>query len=193
MDATPAEDESMARPTRSWIAGVALLALFGGCSSVSKPNNENLTKAINDYYDSHPDCLFQQGRHFPYEVAPGPDAKKDKKQMDALTDAGLMTRLEDRSIHVDRYTLNAAGNRFGPRFCYGHRTVTSIDSFTPPAPHNGFNETTVKYHYTMVEVPVWAKTDQVKAAFPKMANDLSGTASDQMNLATVGRGWQVPE
>ena len=183
----------MVRKNLSWIAGPVLLLVLGGCSSVSRPTNENLTKAIDDYYAEHPDCLFPQGRHFPYEVAPGPDAKEQKKQMDALTDAGLMTRLEDRTIRVDRYSLNAAGNRFGPRFCYGHRSVASIDSFTPPAPHGGFTETTVKYHYTMTEVPVWAKTQAVMAAFPKMARDLSGTASDQMNLATVGRGWQVPE
>lgn len=174
-------------------AGCLLGLLAGGCSSVTKPNDQNLTKALNSFYADHSDCLFEDGRHFPYEVAPGPDQKEQKKQMDALTDAGLMTRLEDRSIHVDRYTLNAAGQRFGPAFCYGHREVTGILSFTPPAPHNGFNETTVQYEYKMVEVPVWAKTPQVEAAFPKLAKDLSGTATDQKNLATVGRGWQVPQ
>jgi len=94
--------------------------------------------------------------------APGPTAKEEKSEMDSLTDAGLLTRLEDRDMHVDRYTLNLAGNRFAPRFCYGHREVTGIVSFTPPGPHNGFTETTVTYQYAMRDVPVWAGTDQAK-------------------------------
>jgi hypothetical protein len=178
---------------RDWAAACLLFTLLAGCSSASKPTNENFTKALNDYYQDHSDCLFPHGQTFPYEVAPGPDASGQKQQMDALTDAGMLTRLEDRSIHVERYSLKLAGNRFAPRFCYGHRSVTSIDGFTPPGPHNGFTETTVTYHYTMVDVPVWVKTDQVKAAFPQVAKDLSDSATDQAALATVGAGWQVPQ
>lgn len=169
-----------------------LLALLGGCSSANKPTSENFTKVLNAWYEDHSDCLFPQGQSFPFEVAPGSDEKVLKQQMDSLTDAGLLTRLEDRSIHVNRYTLKAAGNRFAPRFCYGHRSITSIDSFTPPAPHDGFTETTVTYHYTMMDVPVWVRTDQVKAAFPQVAKDLSDSPSDKATLATVGAGWQVP-
>jgi hypothetical protein len=182
----------MASQIRHWIPLCVLLALVGGCSSANKATPENFTKVINAWYADHSDCLFPHGQEFPYEVAPGTGAKEQKQQMDSLTDAGLTTRLEDRSIHVDRYSLNAAGNRFAPRFCYGQRSVTSIDSFTPPAPHNGFTETTVTYHYTMSNVPVWAKTDQIKAAFPQLAKDLADNPSDQVTLATVGAGWQVP-
>jgi hypothetical protein len=96
-------------------------------------------------------------------------------------------------MHVDRYTLNAAGNRFAPRFCYGHRQVTGIESFTPPAPHNGFTETTVTYHYAMMDVPMWANTDEVKVAFPQVGKSLGATPTDQATLATVGAGWQVPQ
>ncbi len=179
--------------TKRWIAACGLLALLGGCSSANKPTNENFTQALNDYYDAHNSCLFPHGQQFPFEVAPGPTAKELKQQMDSLTDAGLATRLEDRSIHVFRYSLNAAGNRAAPRFCYGHRSVSGIESFTLPAPHNGFTETTVTYHYVMKDVPVWARTDQVKAAFPQLAKDLSDSPTDQATLATVGAGWHVPQ
>jgi hypothetical protein len=175
-----------------YITGCALLTLAAGCSSANKPTNENFTNTLNAWYQDHNDCLFPQGHTFPYEVAPGPTAKEEKAQMDSLTDAGLLTRLEDRDMHVSRYSLNLAGNRFAPRFCYGHRQVTSIESFTPPAPRNGFTETTVTYHYTMMDVPVWAGTDQVKAAFPPLAKSLSASPTDQAVLATVGAGWQVP-
>jgi hypothetical protein len=66
-------------------------------------------------------------------------------------------------------------------------------SFTPPGPHNGFTETTVTYRYTMEDVPVWAKTDKIEAAFPLLAKSLSDNATDQQTLATAGAGWQVPQ
>jgi len=187
----------MPMKARPWIAACALLAailvLGGGCSSANKPTNANFTTTLNTWYQDHNDCLFPHGHTFPYEVAPGDSVKEDKKEMDSLTDAGMLTRLEDRDMHVDRYTLNAAGNRFAPRFCYGHRQVTGIESFTPPAPHNGFTETTVTYQYTMMDVPMWANTDGVKAAFPQLAKSLGATPTDQATLATVGAGWQVPQ
>ncbi|MFP5229897.1 MAG: hypothetical protein ACLGXA_19960 [Acidobacteriota bacterium] len=171
----------------------AVVALAGGCNTQNKPTPENFMKTMNAYYQDRNDCLFPQGHPWPYEVAPSPTAKEEKKQMDALTDAGLLTRLEDRSMHVDRYSLNGlAGQRFAPRFCYGHREVTGIVSFTPPGPKNGFTETDVTYRYQMRDVPVWATTDAVKAAFPALGKSLGNSPTDQMTLATVGAGWQVP-
>lgn len=170
----------------------ACALLPGGCSNGNKPTAENFTKTINTWYQDRPDCLFAGGRRFPYEVAPGAGQKQSKQQMDSLMTAGLLKRLEDRDLHVDSYSLTPVGNRFAPAFCYGHREVTSIEGFTPPGPHNGFTESTVTYHYQMLDVPVWARTDEVKAAFPQLAKDLSDSPSDQITLATVGAGWQVP-
>ncbi len=173
-------------------AGV-VLALAAGCNTQNKPTPENFTKTINTYFQDRNDCLFPQGHAWPYEVAPSPTAKEDKKQMDALTDAGLLTRLEDKSMNVSRYSLNGlAGQRFAPRFCYGHREVTGIASNTPPGPKDGFTETVVTYQYALRDVPVWANSDAVKAAFPPLAKSLESTPTDQITLATVGAGWQVP-
>lgn len=166
--------------------------LLGGCNNENKPNAENFTKVINAWFQDRPDCLFPGGRRFPYEVAPGTGAKQAKQQMDSLMTAGLLKRLEDRDLHVDSYSLTPIGNRAAPAFCYGHREVTSIEGFTPPGPRNGFTETTVTYHYQMLDVPVWAKTDEVKKAFPQLSKDLGDSPSDQITLATVGAGWQVP-
>jgi hypothetical protein len=173
-------------------ASLAAIFALGGCSNANKPTADNFTKTINAWYQDHNDCLFPQGHTFPYEVAPGDTAKVEKPQMDSLTNAGLLTRLEDRDMHVDRYSLNAAGQRFAPRFCYGHREVTGIVSFTPPGPRDGFTETTVTYQYVMRDVPVWATVDQVQAGFPALKASLGSSPTDQMTLATVGAGWQVP-
>ena len=170
-----------------------LLALAVGCASQQKPTTKNLQKALNDYFENHNECLFSTPLKFPYEVAPGTDAKEEKKRMDALTSAGLLKREEAPAMKVDRYTLTPLGERVAGRFCYGHRQVDSVDSFTAPEKRNGFLETTASYHYTMMDVPVWAKTDEMKQTFPAMANSISGNPTDQMTLASAGAGWQVPQ
>jgi hypothetical protein len=176
-----------------WVGMGAGLALAAGCNSANKPTDENFVTALNTYYHAHRECLFPGGRQFPYEVAPGTSQKEEKKEMDALTDAGLLVRLEDLDMHVDRYSLNAAGQRYAPRFCYGYREVTSIVSSTPPGPKNGFTETTVTYHYTMHEVPVWASMDQAKAAFPALGKSMGDSPTGETTLANAGAGWHVPD
>ena len=113
--------------------------------------------------------------------------------MDSLVKAQLLDKSEEMSIHVSRYIVTPTGARYAPRFCYGHREVTSIESFTPPAAANGFTESTVVYHYVMNDVPVWAKTPEVEAAFPEMAVAISGNATGKAILAQTPVGWQVPD
>jgi hypothetical protein len=172
---------------------LATILLAVGCSSKTKPSEQNFMNGLNAYYANHDDCLFSSALRFPYEVSPGPDAKQDKQRMDALMSAGLMKRTEDRSIHVEVYALTPAGERAGSRFCYGHREITNIDSFTPPVKNaSGFLESHVKYHYKMMDVPVWAKTEDMQKAFPEMSKALSGESSGENTLANAGVGWQVP-
>lgn len=179
--------------TRACMAAVCSLVFLAGCSTANQPSEKNFLAAINTYYQERSDCLFPQGRRFPYEVAPGAGAKQSKAQMDALTDAGMFKRLEDLDLHVDSYSLTPIGQRYAPRFCFGHREATAMVSFTPPGPRNGFTETDVTYRYNMEEVPVWAKTDSIEAVFPEMKKELSDSATDTITLANAGAGWQVPQ
>jgi hypothetical protein len=179
---------------KSWNTATATLVLalsFApiGCSSTkSRATPENFTAGLNKHFLDHADCLLDNTR-FPFETT-----ERDKtKQMDSLVKALLLDKSEEMSIHASRYTVTTTGVRYAPRFCYGHREVTSIDSFTPPATANGFNETTVTYHYVMKEVPVWAKTPEVQAAFPKMAEATGGEATDKAVLAQTPVGWQMPD
>jgi hypothetical protein len=179
---------------RVWMVSVFVLVAACGCSNpANQPSDKNFMQALNTYYQDRDECLFPQGREFPYEVAPGSEAKQSKAQMDSLTDAGMFARLEDLDLHVASYSLTPIGKRYAPRFCYGHRVISSIVSFTPPGPRNGFTETTVTYRYSMEDVPVWARTPKIEAVFPQMAKSLSDSATDQETLATAGAGWQVPQ
>jgi hypothetical protein len=168
-------------------ATVALMPI--GCHSKTAATPENFIAALNAHFADHPECLFPEAPRFPYETS---DPVKTK-QMDALADALMLTARKEPSIHVSRYVPTTVGERAAPRFCYGHRNVTSIDSFTPPAPSNGFTETQVAYHYTVVEVPVWAKSEAMRAAFPAMALEMGGGATGKATLAATMADWQVPE
>jgi hypothetical protein len=169
--------------------GLLALTLVSGCNSgKSAPTPANFTQAINSHFLDHTDCLFSDTR-FPFETS-----DRDKtKQMDSLVKALLLEKSVEMSIHASRYTVTVAGARFAPHFCYGHREVTSIDSFTPLAVQDGFKETTVTYSYIMKEVPVWAISPDVQAAFPEMARATSSQLTAKAVLAQTPVGWQIPD
>lgn len=168
---------------------VALLCFAAGCHSKTKATPENFIAGLNANFLNHSECLFPDPPRFPY----GTSDKTETKQFDSLVKAQLLTVAQEPAIKVSRYTVTTTGARYAPRFCYGHRTVTAVDSFTPPAQANGFPETRVTYRYTVQDVPVWAKTPDVQAAFPKMAQATSGESTAQATLAGTLAGWQVPE
>lgn len=183
----------MARP--QWIYGAALalgLAL-AGCNGFKAETPKNFTAALNAYYSNHDDCLFQSSLRFPYEASTT-SAEKDPnlKSLDALEAAGLLKSLEDRDIHVKRYELTTYGKRVPPRFCYGYRVATSIDSTTPTAPVDGMKAIQVAYHYKMMDVPGWADSEQMRKAFPAFAKATSADAQDRTTVVLTQVGWRVP-
>lgn len=179
------------RGAKWMIAACICAALLAGCSSDLKPTNAKLEKGLNDYLADHSECLYPRGMSFPYEVSPGPGSKAEEKRMDAMKAAGLLNELKDLDMHVERYTLTTLGQRVAPRFCYGHKEVTSVDSFTPPVKQGNVLQTTVTFHADMHDVPIWARTKEMTDAFPDMGANLSGPQPSQIVMATAGVGWQV--
>ena len=183
----------MGRRTTKWVFTAATLLWVAGCGTDIKPTNDKLQKSLNAYFEAHNECLFPTPLKFPYEVSPGSNAKEEEKQMDAMTRVGLLEKQTGAAIHVERYTLTPLGERQKGRFCYGHRQVASVDEFTPPVKQNGFLQISVKYHATMMEVPVWARTDEMRVAFPQMAIAISGPQPGEVMMENAGAGWQVPQ
>ncbi len=172
----------------------ALGLMLAGCSGFKAATPKNFTGALNAYYGNHDDCLFSSSLRFPYEASTtGAEEDKNKKGLDALTAAGLLKSLEDRDIHVKRYELTTYGKRVPPRFCYGHRVVTSIDSFTPPAMVNGQQTTQVNYHYKMMDVPGWADSDRCARPSLPSPRATAPDAQDHATLVLSQSGWHVPE
>jgi hypothetical protein len=167
----------------------ASLGSLAGCNTKNKPTPENFTKAINAYYIERSECLFPNMR-FPFATS----NPEETKQMNALVRARLLESSYESAVKTTRYTVSRTGQRFAPRFCYGHREVSSIDSSTPPATGpSGFPETVVNYHYTLKDVPVWAQSSDIAEAFPKMAEATTKGGADKISLAQTLAGWQVPE
>jgi hypothetical protein len=181
---------ALSRTGRSLIGcGIFMTLVSTGCHSKTSATPENFIQALNAHLLDKPECLMPDAPRFPFETS---DPLKTK-QLNTLVKSQLLTVQEEMSIKVSRYTPTTIGARVAPRFCYGHREVTSIDSFTPPAVTNGFPETHVVYHYELKDVPVWAKSDDVQKAYPEMAKAVSGPQTDQATLARTMAGWQVPE
>jgi hypothetical protein len=185
----------MARQKWMYRAGTALTLglVLAGCNGFKTANAKNFTQTLNFYYGNNDDCLFPSAIRFPYEASTA-SGDKDPRQpgLDALAAAGLLKSLEDRDIHVKRYELTTYGQRIPPRFCYGHRVVTSIDGFTPPAAVDGQQTTKVDYHYKMMDVPGWSDSDAIRKAFPAFAKATSGNAQDQATLVLTVNGWRFP-
>lgn len=177
------------RKLSALLTGASLLVASAGCHSKTAATPQNFITGLNAHFVDHPECIFPTAPTFPYETSD----MAEIKQMNTLVTNQLLTASSERSIHASRYTPTAAGARVAPHFCYGHRVITSIDSFTPPAQANGFPETHVVYHYTLEDVPVWAKSQDVRDAYPALAHATSGTATDKATLASTMAGWQVPD
>ena len=170
-------------------SALLLAILLTACNTgKSAANYNNFTTGLNKFFLDHTDCLLPNAR-FPLET----NDKAQIKQMDSLVKALLLDRAMDPGVRTVRYTPSATGARYAPHFCYGHREVVGIDSSSPLQVSNGFKTTVVTYRYKMEDVPVWAKTADVQAAFPAMALATSGNATAKATLAQTPVGWQVPD
>lgn len=180
------------------------MLLVAGCNP-KDDSKANYQSAINDYYKAHSACLWQETKKLPVQAATSDDAKT--QGFDALTDAGVLTRTTAEkkvfivaSKQVNNYDLSEQGRSswtpdpaqpgYG-NFCYGHRAVDAIDSFTAGVNSSGLKTATVNYHYSMADVPAWAKSEEIKTAFPSVAAALAQSLPGQDSLVMNGTSWQV--
>ncbi len=185
------------------VAVLGVVVVLGGCDR-KIDNTLNFTNAINSYYSAHPTCLWPDPVQFPVQAnASDTDKTSD---YDALVDQGLLVRTtaEKRvmivaSKRVNNYDLSDKGrsawaadpNQPGyGNFCYGHRKVSNIDSFTPTTSKVGAT-TQVAYHYTFVDVPSWAQAPETQTAYPQLHSDLVGPLSATATLANTSSGWRL--
>lgn len=186
----------------SLACGVVLLA--AGCSKTDN-SKANFTAAINHYYAAHPSCVWSESKKFPIQAATEDDSKTEG--LDALTDAGLLKRTTAEkkrfligSKQVNNYDVSDKGRGVWTQdptqpgygnFCYGHRNVDTIDNFTTAMNSTGIKTAQVNYHFSMSDVSDWAKSQEMKTAFPQLSGSLAGTQPAQAILTMNGESWQM--
>ncbi len=181
----------------------SVMLILAGCNKKAD-NSINYKSAINSYYSAHPSCLFSQPVQFPAQKTTSDQSST--APYDALVDQGLLVRTTAEkkvfivaSKQVTNYDLSSTGRSawtadttepgFG-NFCYGHRSVSSLDSSTPTSSDAGAT-TQVSYHYSISDAPSWASAAETKNAFPNVASDLAGPQAASATLTNTANGWQV--
>ena len=176
-------------------AAVALMLMVAasGCHRKStEASAENFQRAINAYfYDHRDECLYKTPVKFPDLVKVA--EKADMKDMDTLSKAGLLKRTEDGAFQLVRYEMTPLGDRAGGRFCFGHRDVTRVESFTPLRIEDKRKATDVTYRYRIVDAPVWAQDTSLQKQFPELARKMSGDAEGKTTVMSAYEGWEVPD
>lgn len=182
------------------LAAVVLLAT-AGCNKTADISS-NYKTAINTYYSAHPNCLWNSPKKFPVQA--GRSDTDKTSDFDALVDQGLLTRTtaEKRvfiiaSEQVTDYDISDKGRGawtadpqlpgFGD-FCYGHRTVSTINSASENNGQVGAS-TVVDYRYIVVDVPGWASAAETQNTYPQLKADLAGPQAARTTLTNTSNGW----
>jgi hypothetical protein len=179
---------------------VAAMALLAGCRH-NTVDKDAFKSALNGYYRGRQVCLWDGSIKMPAQA----DTKDDSetKRFDALTDAGLLTRMPTEkkrfligSKSVTNYDLSANGRNYWTaetaqpgygNFCLGTRKVDSILDYSPPDANA--TQYSVNFHYS-VPAPEWAKNPEINTAFPQIGRDLAGNNATA-KLVRTDSGWNV--
>jgi len=160
--------------------------------------------AINNSLAGHHECVWPEPIKMPAEADPAKDERT--RDFDALTDAGLLARAAEEkkrflvgSKPVNLYDLSDKGHTaWAPdpsqpgygNFCFGHFSVTTIDSAVPNDPADP-TQYTVTYHYEVIGVPEWATTAESRLTFPKIGKDTAIQAATATLAKDSNGGWIV--
>jgi hypothetical protein len=184
------------------VALAGAIGLGTGCHS-NTVDQGAFKSALNSYYSGKQDCIWSSPVKFPAQADTSND--EQTRGFDALTDAGLLTRKSAEksrfligSKQVNDYDLSDIGHStwtadtsepgYG-NFCFGHLEVTSIDGYTPADPNAATY--TVTYHYGVNAISGWAKSQEIKTAFPKIETDSNGQHLATAYLEKSNDGWLV--
>jgi hypothetical protein len=186
------------------ILAASAVMLTGTACRTNTVDKAAFKTALNDYYSAQHTCVWSTPIKFPAQADTSND--EQTKGLDALTDVGLLTRTSAEkkrfligSKQVNNYDISDKGRGvwtpdqtqpgYG-NFCFGHREVTSIDSFTP-SDNPEASQYNVIFHDTVIGLPDWASSTEMKTAFPKLQTDTSGQSVATATLVRSNNGWQV--
>lgn len=116
-----------------------------------------------------------------------------------ITQSGFFAGPQPK-LAVVAYTLTPEGEKAfsakgnsrmmaDPSFCYGEPAVKEIVRFTEPGDMMGMTVSQVEYTYQLKNMPEWAKSKPMQAAFPQLARDNAETLEDKDAVVLMNEGW----
>ncbi len=205
----------------NWLVSILGLLVLTACDDAKKPNDANLTKAINEYLLKHGEVCTVFDRQFPVDV-PRTEQKEQfgiGPKLVVLEQASLVQAIDTTAVvhgmldslrgstppqPVKRYALTGEGQKYFRQisgtlgqsrgFCYGQKTVDTIVKWTEPAEEGKSSQTEVTYTYRIVNPAAWAGRPDVQQEFPDVRANLEGASktTELAGLQLTSRGWEVP-
>lgn len=184
---------------------LVMAGLFAGATGCRQRfDRAAFTSAINKSFAGRHACVWPEAVELPVDIDPARDARV--RDLDALTDAGLLIRKTDLKKRVpvgsnppNQYELSDKGHAdwtpepnkpgFG-NFCFGHFNVTAINKATPNDPSNP-TQYTVDYSYEVEGIPAWARTPESMRAFRKIAADTAIQSATATLVKGADGSWTV--
>ncbi len=204
-----------------YLVSIAGLLFLASCNDAKKPNEANLTKAIDQYLTKRGEACTVIGRPFPIDI-PEPEQRLQSGtalEMAALEQAGLLQSSGTTAVvhgmldalrgstppqPVKRYELTTEGKKYFQQIpgtfgrtnglCYGQKTVDMIVKWTEPVTVGASSQTEVTYTYKIMSLAGWAKRRDVQRAFPIIQATLTGASktTEIAGLQLTSKGWEVP-
>ena len=190
-----------------------LCAALSACDSKTAANQRNFGVTVGQYLEKKGEMCLEPVA-WPVDVY-GTDLRQQKLdpdgvagQMAALAAAGLARgeevelpgALAGSKVKVRRYTMadaakpylhGAAGQQ--PRLCWGRKSLDKVVRWADPAKAGDHEESSVIYTYRLSDVAPWARTPQVKEAFPVVGRTVDGerTQQEKLTVRSTPQGWQA--
>ncbi|CAM4372534.1 hypothetical protein [Klebsiella grimontii] len=179
-------------------------ASLAGCDTTNDASNGNFEKAINEKLENH--CIpLRTGYSFPVvDILFSTESQYHNRfdKLNALVKAGLLSAEKEDIIKYREkakrhtYKLTKEGERYimektSGIFCIGKYKVQKIINFTVPSDKLGRMLSRVNYTYSPSEVPAWAKSEDIKKAFPLIVSNLKETQEGSITLFLYNDGWSA--
>ena len=198
--------------TVSRLAAAATVAVaIVACSGKSTPSNDNFAAAIrlkmasgNDHClpavswpassqpsdHGNPYAFYDAGVGYVHaglatmkEEGPSAATSFRKRTVFSLSDEGKKALIRER---YQPYPHQETG-----RFCYGKPQLTKVLRWDEPVAAGSSTTTMVYYEYELIDVPKWARADDLRAAYPVLASEVTGKGRGSMRLSLTDGGWQA--
>jgi len=188
-------------------------AALSACDGKTAANEKNFGITVSQYFENKGEMCLEPVT-WPVDVYET-DLRQQKLypdgvagQMAALAAAGLARgeevelpgALAGSKVKARRYTMADAAKPYlhgapgqPSRLCWARKSLDKVVRWTDPAKAGDHEESSVVYTYRLSGVAPWARSPQVKEAFPVLGRTVDGerTQQEKLTVRSTPQGWQA--